>query len=90
MLPLSAAKADCVDPPAPGVDWTRCYFDERSFQGVDLSGAKMKGATFNRADLSNADLAKADLRRGKLISADCKALRSRVRGWRKRISRMPI
>ena len=41
----AAARADCVDPAGPGVDWTRCYFDERNLSRMDLSGAKLKDAT---------------------------------------------
>ena len=67
LLAPSAVLADCVDPPGSGVDWTRCYFDERTFQDVDLSGARLNDATFSRGDLSGADLSKVHAARAKFI-----------------------
>jgi len=66
LLP-AGAYADCVDPPSPGVDWTRCYFDERSFIDMDLRGAQLKDATFSRGDLAGANLSEADASRAKFI-----------------------
>lgn len=63
------ALADCVDPPGPGVDWTRCYFDEREFLGADLSGVSMGQATFSRGDLSGSKLVNVRAARAKFISA---------------------
>lgn len=68
-LTATPALADCVDPPGPGVDWTRCYFDGREFQSVDLAGAALKEATFSRGDLSGANLSGVRGSRAKFISA---------------------
>lgn len=66
---VNPALADCVDPPGPGVDWTRCYFDEREFRDADLTGAAMKDATFSRGDLSGAIFSGVSAARAKFISA---------------------
>ncbi len=63
------AQAGCNDPAGPGVDWRRCYMEERPFAGVDLTGADLDQARFNRSDLSTAVLRDADARRAKFLSA---------------------
>ncbi len=68
-LQAVAALAACTDPARPGVDWRRCYADERRLPGVDLSGAKLREARFARADLSGADFSGANAHRAKFISA---------------------
>lgn len=67
-LSVFPALADCVDPPGPGVDWTRCYFDEREFLEADLSGMAMNQATFSRGNLSGAKLVNVRASRAKFIS----------------------
>lgn len=74
-LSPALAHADCVDPPGPGVDWTRCYFDERNFSGVNLAGARLKDATFSRGILTDANLSGADASRAKFIHADLQGAR---------------
>lgn len=72
LLALAAAGpawADCTDFPQPGVNWRRCYHDERVLQGVDLTGAMLRDATFQRSDLSYAVLKEADAFRAKFVSA---------------------
>ncbi len=79
------AHAYCSDPPAPGVEWQRCFFEKRELTGADLSGAhikdsnfrqvKMSGALFTgaevyRAGFSEADLANTDFSGARLIEAD--------------------
>ena len=68
-LASTAARAECVDPPGQGVDWTRCYFDGRSFLEADLSNARLKDATFSRGNLSASRLTGADASRAKFIYA---------------------
>ena len=68
-LPLGPALAGCTDPAVPGVNWQRCYFDERDFRGADLTGATLRDGRFARADLSGATLVRADARRAKFFTA---------------------
>ncbi len=63
------ANAACSDPARPGVDWSRCYFEERNLSGVDISGSRLRDARFNRADLSNSNLSRIEGRRTKFITA---------------------
>ena len=71
LLVLAApAQAECTDPPSPGVEWTRCYFDGRDFSGVNLAGARLKDTTFTRGNLQEANLSGADASRAKFIHAD--------------------
>ena len=69
VLPLGPALAECTDPAGPGVNWQRCYFDERDFRGADLTGATLRDGRFARADLSGATLVKTDARRAKFFTA---------------------
>ena len=68
-LQAGTVLAACTDPARPGVDWRRCYADERRLPGVDLSGAKLREARFARADLRGANFSGASARRAKFISA---------------------
>lgn len=63
-LSVSAAQAACSDPPAPGVDWTRCDKSQSN-----LASAKLKGAKLEFANLQNANLAGADLENAYLPEA---------------------
>ena len=65
----SNAWADCTEPPGPGVNWRRCYMDERHFLNVDLTGSVLREASFARADLSGSKLAEIDGRRVKFFTA---------------------
>ncbi len=64
--PVSAA---CTDTPAPGVNWHRCYLDNRNFKNVDLTGAVLRGAFFARSDLSESIFTEIDGRRSKFVAA---------------------
>jgi len=68
-IPAQQVVAGCTDPARPGVDWRRCYHDDRELPGADLSGAKLRDARFSYADLTKAVFAAADARRVKFISA---------------------
>ena len=68
LLICDTAAAGCTQPPAPGVNWRRCYMDERHFAKVDLSGAVLREATFARADLSGSVLTDVDGRRTKFFT----------------------
>ncbi|MFQ5534245.1 MAG: pentapeptide repeat-containing protein [Sphingomonadales bacterium] len=70
-----AAMAGCTDPARPGVDWLRCYHEERLLTGVDLSGARLRDARFARADMSNSNLTGIDARRAKFIAAKLSGVR---------------
>lgn len=60
---------DCTVPAGPGVDWQRCYMDQRSFAGDTLIGARLRETSFQRADLSGADLTRVDGYRVRFVSA---------------------
>jgi uncharacterized protein YjbI with pentapeptide repeats len=62
------AQAACTDPPRPGVDWQRCYIEERNLNGVRLEGAELRDARFNRSDLGGAHLSGVSAHRAKFIS----------------------
>ncbi len=74
-LGVQPAQAACTDPARPGVDWKRCYFDERNFVGVDLSGAQLRDTRFARANLSNSNLSKAHAHRAKFVTAILKGIK---------------
>ena len=69
-LGVVGAEAACTDPARPGVDWSRCYFEERNLAGVDISSGRLRDARFNRTDLSNSNLTGIDGRRAKFITAN--------------------
>jgi len=60
----------CTAAPKPGVNWLRCFFNERDFSGVDLTGAVIRESTFNRAIFKEAVLKGVDAREAKFVSAD--------------------
>jgi uncharacterized protein YjbI with pentapeptide repeats len=68
-LVIPSAEAACTDPARPGADWRRCYFDERNFGNVDLTGSHLRDSRFIRAKLAGANLSKVDAHRAKFISA---------------------
>ncbi len=63
------AQAACADPPRPGVNWQRCYHDDRPFIDVDLTGANLREARMTWTDLSGANLSGIDARRAKFLNA---------------------
>ncbi|MCW5752913.1 MAG: pentapeptide repeat-containing protein [Alphaproteobacteria bacterium] len=67
-----AAEAACADPPAPGVDWSRCFSPNRDLHGVDLTGAVLQQATLNNGRMDKAKLPGADARRTKFIATSLK------------------
>lgn len=75
LVAASPALADCSDPPAPGVEWRRCYLDGREFVGADLTDAILRDTSLQRADLRDSKLIKADAHRAKFNSADLRGTR---------------
>lgn len=70
LAPVSAhAFADCSAPPAPGVDWSRCFHEESVFVQEDLSGAQLVDARFQRANLEGTNLSDANAQGAKFVSA---------------------
>lgn len=61
--------ANCTDPAGPGVDWERCYFDNKELAGHILTQSHLVDASFQRTDLSKSDLSNANGYRVKFISA---------------------
>ena len=43
-----AARAACTDAPAPGVNWQRCYVDNRVLRERDLTNATLRDASGTR------------------------------------------
>ncbi len=69
--PVSAQiLSHCTAAPKPGVNWLRCFFNERDFSGVDLTGAVIRESSFNRAIFKGAILKGVDAREAKFVSAD--------------------
>ncbi len=69
--PVSAQiLSHCTAAPSPGVNWLRCFFNERDFSGVDLTGAVIRESSFNRAIFKEAILKGVDARETKFVSAD--------------------
>ncbi len=64
-----AAFAACTDTPAPGVNWQRCYLDQRHFQEADLPGANLRGAFLARTDFTGTNFTAIDGRRAKFVTA---------------------
>jgi len=64
-----ARAADCTQRAAPGVDWQRCFFDDRDLAGQNLARAHVVETSFARAVLTGVDLTGADGYRAKFISA---------------------
>lgn len=71
---MASAVASCTEPPAPEVNWQRCYQDGRTLTNLDLRGANLRDAKFTRGDLSGSDLTGADGRRAKFVSAILKGV----------------
>ena len=69
LVAVEPVLAACTDPAMPGVAWRRCYFEERDFIGVNLSGAVLRDTRFHRANLSGANLAEVDAFRTKFVTA---------------------
>ena len=68
-LASQSAQAACTDPARPEAEWQRCYFDERVFKDVDLTGANLRDTRFIRAKLTGSDLSKVSAHRARFISA---------------------
>lgn len=66
---LPEAGLECFEPPRPGVDWSNCSFEGRSFAHTDLTGAHMKNMRLSRADFTGSRLDKADLSYSELAVA---------------------
>jgi uncharacterized protein YjbI with pentapeptide repeats len=64
-----AVRAACTDAPAPGVNWQRCYVDNRDLRELDLTNATLRGAFLARSDFSFSDLSAIDGRRAKFVKA---------------------
>ncbi len=69
-LGVAGAEAACTDPARPGVDWSRCYFEETNLAGADVSNGRLRDARFNRTDLSGSNFTEIDGRRAKFITAN--------------------
>lgn len=71
LMPAQAQQigADCQSPALPGVDWHRCYLDDKPLPGVDLTGARLRETRLIRANLSAAVLDEVDARRAKFMRA---------------------
>jgi len=69
MAAPSLGAADCTEPPAPSVDWARCYLDGRDLVGQTLTGAHLVDASFERADLTKVAMTGANGFHAKFISA---------------------
>lgn len=52
---------DCLDPPAPKVNWNHCVFDSMKLRNLDLSGAVMIYGMFRHADMSRSRMHNADM-----------------------------
>lgn len=63
------ARADCTDPPAPGVNWQRCIFDGLDISQADLSGARLRDGSFFRANLAGSDLSNINGFKAKFVNA---------------------
>ena len=68
-LAAAPAMAACTDPAAPGVDWQRCYFEERNLSEANLTGANLRDARFHRSNLTGAVLADVDAFHAKFNTA---------------------
>lgn len=73
----AAAFAKCTDAPRPGVEWTRCFMNERSFTGIDMTDGIVRDSSFSRATLDNASFENVDARRAKFVSASMRAINLR-------------
>jgi uncharacterized protein YjbI with pentapeptide repeats len=67
--PSGKASAACTDPPDPGVDWSRCAFDNLTLTDLDIEGAKLRDSSFLRSDLTGSNLAEVEGYRTKFISS---------------------
>lgn len=63
------AGAACTDPARPGVDWQRCFQDDKDLGGRDLTGAVLRDTSFHRSNLDGAILVDVEGFRAKFISA---------------------
>ncbi|HEY4636422.1 MAG TPA: pentapeptide repeat-containing protein, partial [Rhodospirillales bacterium] len=61
VVPFVAA-ADCYDPPAAFVQWGKCQFARKNFEGANLKGAILTDAVLHHAKLKGINLEDADLR----------------------------
>ena len=66
---VGPARADCTEPPRPGVDYSDCTFDRLDLSKVDLTGARLRDASFIRAELDGSTLIEVDAPNAKFISA---------------------
>jgi uncharacterized protein YjbI with pentapeptide repeats len=66
-----AVALDCTTT-GKGVNWQRCYVDERNLAGETLAGANLREASFQRSNLDGADLTGANAYRARFLSASLK------------------
>lgn len=74
-LVAAVAHAECTDQPQPGVDWRRCYLDNRRFVETDLTGANLRDAFLARSTFVDVNFSRIDGRRAKFDSAVLKGAR---------------
>lgn len=71
------AFAKCTDAPRPGVEWIRCFLNERSFTDIDITNGTVRDSSFSRATLDNAIFENVDARRAKFVSSSMRAINLR-------------
>lgn len=75
LLVPGPVRAECIDPPAPGVNWQRCIFDGLDLSQVDLSGARLRDGSFFRTKLSGSDLSNASAFKAKFVNAQMREVK---------------
>lgn len=63
------ALADCNQPPAPNVDWSRCQVNGRDLSSHDFTGSRIAEASFQRSSLDKANLTGVNAHRARFISS---------------------
>lgn len=69
MLGSIAARADCGDSAAPGVDWHGCDKQLIQLDGSDLNGANLSDVDFTSTALRDSNLLAANLEKATLVRA---------------------
>lgn len=60
LLSVSGARADCNDPPDPGVNWRRCDVSGQALADIDLTGALLGNGRFDHSDFTGSNFTKVD------------------------------